>query len=75
MDELLITLCHECHESEHQYNLYDTANELLKNLIILSNKPLSQFQIDEDIYILGLNNNFTEKEAIKNVLLKYIRDL
>lgn len=74
-DEILITLCKQCHEHEHEFNQYDTANSLLKNLIILSNKPLSDYDIEVDIYLLTGNNQFTKKEAIKHILLRYIRNL
>lgn len=74
-DELLITLCNECHECEHELNQYKIANELLKKLIILSNNPLSSYEIDVDVYLLNKDSDYDEKEAIKMIYLSYIRNL
>ena len=74
-NELLITVCSDCHKGEHELNQYNIANDLLKKLIILSNKPLSYFEIDVSVYLLQNNEQYTEKEAIKRVFLEYIRSL
>lgn len=74
-DELLITLCERCHGNEHRLNQYDIANDILKYLIILSNKPLSKFNISTDIRFMMAVCDYEFKEAIKHVLLEYIRNL
>lgn len=73
-DKLLITLCDVCHSDEHiKTKDFYFSNMLVSWLTFLSNKPISQLEV-ELIYYFMINKSkgYTEKEAIKLTLLKYI---
>jgi hypothetical protein len=74
--ELLITMCESCHKIEHEYKFEDIAVLLLKELIYLSNKPVSEINniLDHKHYLINCED-YAEKEAIKQLLLKLIQGL
>jgi formate-dependent nitrite reductase cytochrome c552 subunit len=75
-NELLITMCEECHEQEHDYKIEYVSDLLIKDLIFLSNKPISEiYNILDNKHLLINCDDFTEKEAIKHLLLKTIQGL
>ena len=75
-DYLLITLCMDCHDLEGNIIQRGIADNILYNLIMISNKTL----VDIDMIFVNAmfmvkDENYTYKEAVKICLLKFIQGL
>jgi len=77
-DNFLTTLCDDCHDIEHEYDQKAIAFDLLKNLILVTNLPLSYFEIERDSYLMeneligNQGKNIHGYEIIKKVFKNYI---
>ena len=76
-NDLLITLCEDCHSLEHEIDIKEVGLYLMQDLIKLSNQPITYIYDYIVAYkdVLMKFDNYTEKEAIKSYLLSLIREL
>lgn len=75
-NELLVTMCEDCHAIEHELNIEIIGSCIVKELIELSNYPLSQINcISDEIEYNIKEEDYNRKEAIKMAYLKLIQGL
>jgi 5-methylcytosine-specific restriction endonuclease McrA len=75
-DHLLTTICNDCHELEGNIKVDGLSMCVLDNLIKISNKTLVDIDnISVDAYFMQMQENYTEKEALKICYLKFIQGL
>jgi hypothetical protein len=72
-DDLLTTLCNECHEKESQVTISDISELFVKDLLLLCNCTLNQLAYHWTTRVYELEKEgYFQKEALKRSLLELI---